>query len=58
MTLFYLTRLVSVSSKQELQTSDLVQSEQLPYPFNKTLLVFADVFAVNAHHTQTGQAFI
>jgi len=26
-------------------------------PFSKTLLVFADFFTVNAHHTETGQRF-
>jgi len=38
-------RLVSVTSKQELQMSGIS-----PKAINKTLLVFANFFTVNAHH--------
>jgi len=41
-----LARLVSVTLKQKLQTSELSS-----IPVNKTMLVFANVFTVNVHHT-------
>ena len=47
--LFYLARLVSVTLKQELQTSE-ISSKTIKHPFNKTLLVFADFFTLNARH--------
>jgi len=49
-TLFYLAGLVSVTNKQELQTSE-ISYKAIKHPFNKTLLVFAYVFTVNAHVT-------
>jgi len=48
------TLFVSATQKQELQTSR-ISSKAMNHPFNKTLLVFADFFTVNAHHTSIGQ---
>jgi len=50
MTLFHLARLISVTHKQELQTSG-ISSKAINHPFSKTLLVFADFFTGNTHHT-------
>jgi len=35
----------------------LISTPAINHPFNKTFLVFADFFTVNAHHMQTGQGF-
>jgi len=63
MTLFCLARLISVTYRQELQTSE-ISSKAINYSFNKTLHVcrhsFSKIllvfFTVNAHHTKTGLA--
>jgi len=56
--LLYLTRLVRVTLKQELQASE-ISSEEINHSLNKTLLVFDffNFFLGNAHshHTQTRQ---
>jgi len=35
----------------------LISTPAINHPFNETMLVFADFFTVNAHHTLTGQGF-
>jgi len=54
MILFYLTRLVSVTQKQELQMSE-ISSEAINHSSNKTLLVFGffNFFMGNAHSHHT-----
>ena len=55
--LFYLTRLISHTQKQELQTSGF-SSEPINHSFNKTLLVFRYLFTRSTHHKSDRQTML